>query len=133
MLASDAFINASYTMVSSGLLQNIPHIHIRLKARVYARKYKGKVGYSAVSHEKSLYNYFIPRHRKFRRKSSARDASWKYWVVYRRIPTFLHSDWLTFLWRGMYTTMLSHFRNCSQTSRSGYSNLRNEFIPDCGT
>ena len=37
------------------------------------RKYKEQVGYSAVNHE-SLYNYFIPRHRTFRRESLTRDA-----------------------------------------------------------
>ena len=64
------------------------------------------MGYSAVSHEKSLYNYFIPRHIKFRRKSLAREASWEFWVVYRLIHNgFRHSDWLYFLWRGIKVDM----------------------------
>ena len=46
------------------------------------RKYKGHVGHSAGNDEKSLCNYFVPRNRKFRRESLARDASWECWVVY---------------------------------------------------
>ena len=64
----------------------ISHIYTRGFRRVcMPRKYKGHVVYSAVNHEKSLYNYFIPRHRKFRRESLARDALCECWVVYRRI------------------------------------------------
>ena len=52
------------------------------------------MGYSAVNHEKSLYNYLKPRHRKVWRESLARDASWECWAI-------LYSDWLYFLWRSI--------------------------------
>ena len=45
----------SYTMISRGLLQNIPPVPCIFLARVYTRKYKGHVGYSAVNYSKPLY------------------------------------------------------------------------------
>ena len=56
---------------------------------------KIQVRYSAVNHEKSLYNYFIPCHRKFRWESLARDASWECWMIYRRIHNGFPASWLT--------------------------------------
>ena len=67
-----------------------------------ASKYKGQVGYSAVNHEKSLYNYFIPRHRNSGgnplRAMIHGNVGW-YTAEYT--TAFLHSDWLYFLWRGI--------------------------------
>ena len=77
--------------------------HASLKVCVYTRKYKGQVGYSKVNHEKSLYNYFIPCHRKFRRESLAGDVLHGNvgWYTAEYTTAFLHSDWLYFLWRAI--------------------------------
>ena len=52
-------LHTSYATLSRGIPWNIPRF------TCIPRKYKWRVGYSTVYHEKGLHNYFIPCHRKY--------------------------------------------------------------------
>jgi len=96
-----------YATFSSVVPWNIPRVNFSVYTKALRqvcipRKYNMQVGYSTVSHEKVLHNYFIPCHRKNSGQHSAARNGKVEWDIVEYSTTFLFSaDWLYFLWHGI--------------------------------
>ena len=107
-------LHTSYAMLSSGLPWNMRRVTciFRIRRVCIRRKYKWQVAYSTVSHEKALYNYFIPclnlrkiygNFRKLRKRFKhvieelyTKKDLWKFWKIFgnlrKRLENFGNSS-----------------------------------------
>ena len=103
-----------YAMLSSGLPWNIPLVNFSAYTQAFRqvwipRKYKLQVGYSTVSQEKVLHNYFISYHRKYSgQHNAARNGKVECNIVGYSTAFLFSADWLSFLWHGTSHKYIKH-------------------------